>query len=909
MATLSSASSSSSSYSHSSTSSNTSFLSATRSSSSSSLSKKARPRPRNQNQNQRHPLQPAVLEADDLTLVSLEEGRGAGGVGTYGNTTNDTQTQTQAWPGPAPPLAHAGDDAYDDAAVQLPQMYVFKANESVMDSRGNTVVEGEGGELKKLVSRASVAGSRKPLPATPTKPLALPGRRPPPPSPKTAAAALVARPEELVAPDRAEYILVFHNHQHPSRRADVEACVPSEYVRKTKSTDKLAYYSAYRRRVVAALRMQGFSVRQRLSASEREVFVLISAPPYSLARHASRLGLRSKLARVAVDPRAGVAQALDAGHSVFTMARRHAFEPFTEAQRALLIVTAIGTPRRDGGAGVDIPKELSSGRMLHCFPAHDPEAVERLSRVWSRALFSAQPLDEVRAYFGDSVAIYFSFLGFYSTALLFPAVLGTSLFILGLVQSQNFDTFLTPVYSVVFLLWATVFLQLWRRKARTLGLRWDLAHFRAEERPRPEFRGQRVHGIYGSSGAFVPLRPGDMGLTRETLPTTLHEPSYKFRVRVAATTMVITVLVALALAVSVGALVVRIVVDQELTPARKEGDFPWSGLLVGVANGLIVAVLNKVFRGVSVVLTRFENHRTASSFQTLLVAKIMAFQFTNSYCSLFYLAYFKQSTTFFGVPRLRDSCNPNCLTELTVQIASLLIMSQLVNIATDIVLPALALKWSRARGAKAARDGSGLSYEERQALLEEHPGTIDEYTPLCLQWGYLTLFCAAFPPGAAIALLSNLIELRFDATKHLRLLKKPRGDAERCDDIPVVYRNLFDLFGYASILTNVALLALVSDRLSYYVPEAFLDTQAKRVWAAVALEHALILVKLLISIIIPDQAYEVKAEQARQEFLSRWLFQDDPDSSKKAKKSGGKRKPAEGKLDQDKISDVDDWVK
>lgn len=50
-----------------------------------------------------------------------------------------------------------------------------------------------------------------------------------------------------------------------------------------------------------------------------------------------------------------------------------------------------------------------------------------------------------------------------------------------------------------------------------------------------------------------------------------------------------------------------------------------------------------------------------------------------------------------------------------------------------------------------------------------------------LQFGFLTLFVAAFPLGPLFALINNILEIRFDAVKFTTQLRRPM--AERVPDI------------------------------------------------------------------------------------------------------------------------------
>ena len=49
-------------------------------------------------------------------------------------------------------------------------------------------------------------------------------------------------------------------------------------------------------------------------------------------------------------------------------------------------------------------------------------------------------------------------------------------------------------------------------------------------------------------------------------------------------------------------------------------------------------------------------------------------------------------------------------------------------------------------------------------------GLLDEYLELAIQYGFITLFVAAFPLAPLFALLNNIFEIRLDARKVKRLI-------------------------------------------------------------------------------------------------------------------------------------------
>ncbi|XP_073866872.1 anoctamin-7 isoform X6 [Macaca fascicularis] len=187
---------------------------------------------------------------------------------------------------------------------------------------------------------------------------------------------------------------------------------------------------------------------------------------------------------------------------------------------------------------------LAEGVLSAAFPLHDgpfktpPEGPQAphlnqrqvLYQHWARwgKWYKYQPLHHVRRYFGEKVALYFAWLGFYTGWLLPAAVVGTLVFLVGcflvfsdiptqelcgskdsfemcplcldcpfwllssacaLAQAGRlFDHGGTVFFSLFMALWAVLLLEYWKRKSATLAYRWDCSDYEdIEERPRPQF--------------------------------------------------------------------------------------------------------------------------------------------------------------------------------------------------------------------------------------------------------------------------------------------------------------------------------------------------------------------------------------------------------------------------------------
>lgn len=71
-----------------------------------------------------------------------------------------------------------------------------------------------------------------------------------------------------------------------------------------------------------------------------------------------------------------------------------------------------------------------------------------------------------------------------------------------------------------------------------------------------------------------------------------------------------------------------------------------------------------------------------------------------------------------------------------------------------------------------------------------------------IQYGFVTLFVAAFPLAPLFALLNNIAEIRLDAYKMVREARRPL--AERVEDIGAWYGILKGVT-YAAVVSNVRL--------------------------------------------------------------------------------------------------------
>lgn len=93
------------------------------------------------------------------------------------------------------------------------------------------------------------------------------------------------------------------------------------------------------------------------------------------------------------------------------------------------------------------------------------------------------PVDNIRAYFGETIALYFGFLEYFTFALIPMAVIGLPYY---LFVWEDYDKYV--IFASFNLIWSTVILEVWKRGCANMTYRWGtLVMKRQFEEPRPGF--------------------------------------------------------------------------------------------------------------------------------------------------------------------------------------------------------------------------------------------------------------------------------------------------------------------------------------------------------------------------------------------------------------------------------------
>ncbi len=127
-----------------------------------------------------------------------------------------------------------------------------------------------------------------------------------------------------------------------------------------------------------------------------------------------------------------------------------------------------------------------------------------------------QPIWEIRDYFGEMNAFYYSWLGVMISTLWLLAAIGISSFVYGLyigigsaktinstdpttvgnyyldIFLYSFDNDYMPYFSTALCLWGFIFTEYWTRKENRLAFEWDTENFDNTETDLPEFFRKKI---------------------------------------------------------------------------------------------------------------------------------------------------------------------------------------------------------------------------------------------------------------------------------------------------------------------------------------------------------------------------------------------------------------------------------
>ena len=421
---------------------------------------------------------------------------------------------------------------------------------------------------------------------------------------------------------------------------------------------------------------------------------------------------------------------------------------FSDIDRQHLIQQILNsTQYSDEPSDVGLIKLVYDGAYQSNYPLHqgkhdftcDESPVnlrQQLKRDWARfgRSFKYQPYDAIKDYFGHEIGLYFAWLGFYTAMLVPLALFALIVFIYGIASAGShtpirdlcseenrntwymcplcdrqcsywnlapdtcvyakvthyFDNDWTVALAFFASIWATLFLEFWKRRQATLAHKWHTSEFEEEEE---QFRPEYLSSL--TEAEINPYKPDP-----KTGKITANKVKIKRCRRLGFVCSVITFMILLVIVAMIGVVVYRAAVFAVLSSSSDERVESGARILTTVTAALInliaITILQFVYNKLAIFLTDWENLPTQTAYKDSFTRKMALFQFVNNYTSIFYIAFFK-SELIVGTPgryrrvlgkyRLDGCSEQGCFLELAIQIATIMVGQQIFYNITELGIP------------------------------------------------------------------------------------------------------------------------------------------------------------------------------------------------------------------------------
>jgi len=511
----------------------------------------------------------------------------------------------------------------------------------------------------------------------------------------------------------------------------------------------------------------------------------------------------------------------------------------------LKLIYSIITCGTADGCHLDIHKLLKQKCILAYFPLHDVVQLSELQKLWL-VLFEFPwklKVNEIKDYFGEKIGLYFVWLGYYTTALIPAAFLGFLTWVWIATQNNDPNAPAIPYFAGFIALWSALFLEFWKRNEKYYAMKWGMVGFEETEQTRPQFFG---------SPSRSPVN-GRHYLYFSKVERLLR--SIKSILIILGISLVVIATVAAIFAI-------RLVMNQSDTVIAGQNS---GNVVSSILIALQIQLLNSLYGDFALSLNEHENHRTDTDFEDALIAKTFIFQFINSFSSLFYIAFVKPYILDI------DPCfNDNCMEELQVTLGTIFLTRIVVGNFFEVGLPLIMYFYSFYKLEKSIESNSNdsnainiakdSSEVEKSFLLPTYDvmlGTFEDYAELVIQFGYTTMFVAAFPLATVMSLVNNYVELKVDGWKISSLVRRP--EPRSCEDIGTWY-TILEIVSAAAVFVNSGIVAFTSSITLNY-------TYVERIWIFILMATGLFCIRLIVAFIIPDIPPEVEIQIKRQEYI------------------------------------------
>jgi len=384
------------------------------------------------------------------------------------------------------------------------------------------------------------------------------------------------------------------------------------------------------------------------------------------------------------------------------------------------------------------------------------------------------PVEDLRSYYGESVAIYFEWCNFMARWLLVPSIISIILWLGEFFNADARDnTLFNYMFAVGITIWSPMLVRFWRRRCSEIDIEWD------------------NYNLSTSAVSFRQEFKGDIRINPVTDLEEDHYPSSQRLLRYIESFIISTPFMTLAFIVMISSLNMMGYSDKDdllaweffAQMARQGGIFEKGTLMANIPSlfmSITMITIGVFYESAAKYATVRENHKTKEAHINSVNIKKFTFNFLFYFGHLFYVAF-----------QRRD------IDGLKKELIVLALVDEARRIFSESALPTF-MKYGLHFDKKF---GSAIEEELNELTLPEYT-YFEDYLELVIQFGYVSMFAVAFPLGAFITYVFLFFERRSDAYKIEKLCRRPLS--LNTSDIGI-WDEVMKLISFTSVFTNLFL--------------------------------------------------------------------------------------------------------
>lgn len=337
----------------------------------------------------------------------------------------------------------------------------------------------------------------------------------------------------------------------------------------------------------------------------------------------------------------------------------------------------------------------------------------------------------------------------------------------------------------------------------------------------------------------------------------------------------------------------------------------FGSVMTYLVQAVLIKVVNGFLMNISIWLTARENHRTEVEFEEYLISKLFLFEFLNSYSMLFYIAFLRNM--------VGDSCGPEqgaCMGELSLALFIIFGFRVVILNAEELIWPHIEpyansclknvkqrfVEWYNEEfpdqlpestptrslivdiqaSLEAEAEKERISRLKKQMVeamtkteLEYNKevyhrlrSTVEEYSEIVIQFGYVTMFVAAFPLAPLFAVVSNYVKIRIYAINLFGQMRRPLPVG--CKGIGT-WVDILQVVSLVSVITNSGIICFTMNA------TAGVTGTGGSFQLFLLMQYVLFTLMAATAYFVPDVPECVPIQGRRSEYLISKIINGDPD--------------------------------